>query len=48
VTTFITIHEALQVDRTLLWIRMMLGGLIGALFGIMLSTFFGRTRSMEQ
>jgi sensor c-di-GMP phosphodiesterase-like protein len=27
---------------------MMLGGLIGALIGIMLSTFFGRTRSMEQ
>ena len=48
VTTFITIHEALQADRTLLWFRMMLGGLIGALFGIMLSTFFGRTRSMEQ
>lgn len=48
VTTFITIHEALQANRTLLWICMMLGGLIGALIGIMLSTFFWRTRSMEQ
>ena len=48
VTTFITIHEALQANLTLLWICMMLCGLIGVLIGIMLSTFFWRTRSMEQ
>jgi sensor c-di-GMP phosphodiesterase-like protein len=48
VTTFITIHEALQADRTLLWICMMVGGLIGALFGIMLSIFYRRNLSMEQ
>lgn len=48
VTTFITIHEALRADRTLLWVYMMLGGLIGALLGNVLSIFFRRNRSMEQ
>jgi sensor c-di-GMP phosphodiesterase-like protein len=47
VTTFITIPEALQADRTLLWFCMALGGLTGALFGFVLSIFLGRTRSME-
>jgi sensor c-di-GMP phosphodiesterase-like protein len=48
VTTFITSHEALQADRTLLWICMIVGGVIGALFGIVLSIFYRRNRSMEQ
>ena len=48
VTTFIPIHEALRTDRTLLWICMTVGGLIGALFGIVLSIIYRRTRSMEQ
>jgi sensor c-di-GMP phosphodiesterase-like protein len=47
VTTYTTISQALRADRTLLRICMSLGGLIGALFGMVLSTFFGRTRSME-
>ncbi len=47
VTTYTTIHEALQADRILIWICMMLGALIGALLGIVLSTFLGRTRSLE-
>jgi sensor c-di-GMP phosphodiesterase-like protein len=48
VTTFITIREALRADRTLLWICMMLGGLIGAMFGLVYTIFYGRTGSMEQ
>jgi len=48
VTTFITIHEALHADRTLLWICMVLGGVIGALLGIVLSIFYRRNLSTEQ
>jgi sensor c-di-GMP phosphodiesterase-like protein len=48
VTTYTTISQALRADRSLLRICMALGGLTGALFGVILSIFYRRNRSMEQ
>jgi sensor c-di-GMP phosphodiesterase-like protein len=47
-TTHMTIPDAMLADRTELRILMALGGLIGALFGIVLSIFYRRNLSMEQ
>jgi sensor c-di-GMP phosphodiesterase-like protein len=47
-TTFITMTDVLQSDRTLMRICMALGGMTGALFGLVLALFYRRTRSMEQ
>jgi sensor c-di-GMP phosphodiesterase-like protein len=38
----------MRADRMLLWISMTLGGMTGALFGVVLSIFYRRNRSMEQ
>jgi sensor c-di-GMP phosphodiesterase-like protein len=46
-TTHMTTPEAMLADRTELRIFMALGGLIGALFGVVLSIFYRRNRSLE-
>ena len=46
-TTHMTTSEAMLADRTELRIFMALGGLIGALFGVVLSIFYRRNRSLE-
>jgi sensor c-di-GMP phosphodiesterase-like protein len=46
-TTHMTIPEAMLADRAELRIFMALGGLIGALFGVVLSIFYRRNRSLE-
>jgi sensor c-di-GMP phosphodiesterase-like protein len=46
-TTHMTTPEAMLADRTELKIFMALGGLIGALFGVVISIFYRRNRSME-
>jgi sensor c-di-GMP phosphodiesterase-like protein len=46
-TTHMTIPEAMLADRTELRIFMALGGLIGALFGVVLSILYRRNRSLE-
>jgi sensor c-di-GMP phosphodiesterase-like protein len=46
-TTHMTTSEAMLADRPELRIFMALGGLIGALFGIVLSIFYRRNRSLE-
>lgn len=47
-TTHITIPEAIQGDRPVLRYCIALGGMVGALFGFLLSLVYRRSRSMEQ
>lgn len=48
ITTHIAVIEALQADRTELKICILLGGVIGALFGFLASLVYRRSRNMEQ
>ena len=47
-TAYLPVAEALQANRGELKAFIVLGGLAGALFGVVLSIFYRRTRSMEQ
>ncbi len=48
VTTHIDLPEALQADRAAVKVCMVMGGVIGALFGFLLSLVYRRSRNMEQ
>jgi sensor c-di-GMP phosphodiesterase-like protein len=48
ITASLPVSEALQANRGELKAFTVFGGLAGALFGVMLSIFYRRTRSMEQ
>jgi sensor c-di-GMP phosphodiesterase-like protein len=47
-TTHIAIPDAIQADRAEVKICMALGGMVGALFGFLISLVYRRSRSMEQ
>lgn len=47
VTTYISVREALQADRSLLTGYTLMGGLAGALVGFMLSLVYRRNKSIE-
>jgi sensor c-di-GMP phosphodiesterase-like protein len=47
-TAYLPVSEALQANRSELKAFIVLGGLIGAVIGFMLSLFYRRSRSMEQ
>ena len=47
-TAYYSVSEALQANRSELKAFIVMGGLTGALFGVVLSIFYRRNRSMEQ
>jgi sensor c-di-GMP phosphodiesterase-like protein len=47
-TAYYSVSETLQANRREMKLMLALGGLTGALFGVVLSIFYRRTRSMEQ
>ncbi len=48
VSAYIAIPDAMHSDRALLRLFMVLGGVVGALFGFVLSFLYRRSRGMEQ
>jgi sensor c-di-GMP phosphodiesterase-like protein len=48
ITAYASIPEALQASRGEMKVNIALGGLTGALFGVLLFSFYGRVRNMEQ